>query len=305
MEKDDISLTSDSVLAENIGHDIHDGPENTGSEIHDGSSVMVAVREPFPFLSTSGLSSKEKDDLLGKLIQESMEIRFKFSSLVNELEMSLLRGNIDIDIIRDEMKYFGCRDHDAIAAISDVSGAVGAMNESWNFCEFNLLENVLEKFGSGEDRAKLKSYKENLAEFSQRKVNECPEGVFGGSTKEDEVVLTVKKNYTNHDVTLSDVQNLCRKLRKEISIEDCNMRLICTGMENQSLVLTFGIASFVLQIVSSLLEDHREKLILHGIWYASCGEKVFTTKEVHLFLVASIRGGSRILKGGVSISVWL
>ncbi len=245
----------------------------------DVDPAVLCAREPFPHLNTVSLSSEQVDELLGKLFHETMEIRFKFASLVTNLKMSLIHNKVGLEKVKDEAKYFGSCHREAIAAVDTAERAVGVMNESWNFCEFSMLEHMMMKFGSNEDRAELQAYKENLAEFSQRKVYECPEGIFGGSAKEDEVILMLKKNCANSiipDVALSDVQNLCLELRKEISVDDCNMRLVSTGMEKQSLVLTFGITSSVLQRVSSLLEDYREKLISLGIWYAAYGEKVET-----------------------------
>ena len=251
---------------------------NQSSEESKNEPMNIAIREPFPLLSTSGLSIKEKDSLLEKLMMESMEIRLKFASLVSSITISFLSRDIDVSELTNELKSFGSLISESVSSIGSVGEAMGMLNECWDFNEYSLLEHLILKFGTSEDHESMEDYKENLGEFSRRRLFECPEGIFGNSENESEETVIMKrleKGVTPYDVKLKDVQEISSSFRKQMGIRDCDLRLRGVGREDQSLVLTFSVTSSIAAMIFPLLQDKKEMLFSKGIWHVTCGEHVF------------------------------
>ncbi len=155
---------------------------------------------------------------------------------------------------------------------------MGMLNEYWNFCDYTILEHIISRLGTHEDRASLEKYKQSLADYTQRKAFECPRGILGVSIGENEEMLTIKtmdKRTLLHDITLNQVLILSAIFKKELDIDDSNMRLVGHQRDNRSLVLSYGVLTPVANVIFPLPTNKKDKLISLGVWFIKCQEYIF------------------------------
>ena len=294
-----------SYLYDPLNAEISEDEVDSGCIINSGQTETdeATTKGLFPYLSTSGLTEKEKYALFERLLQEAMEIRFKFFNLLSNTKTSLLDRGVAVTKISDEMSGFPYQD--AVNGVSSIEEAIGVLNETWSFCDYTSLEHIIVKLGTIEDQENLESYKQSLAEYSQRRVFECPEGSFGGAKMEDEEILVVKRidrGTILHDVTLSNVQDLCHEIRKLVAAESRPLRLISIAKDDQSIEITFGILSSSVSELFPLSQDTKEKFISIGVWYVTCRDHNFQVSPHTILKCSSYIGSGLIWCYGLSIN---
>ena len=238
----------------------------------------VTLQAPFPHLTTSGLSAKEKDALFERLLQESSEIRLAFTMLESNITMSLL-GNTEVDgtCIHDLLKSLNLMHYKVLAGLYSTGEVMGNLNEFWSFFDYGLLEHITQKFGSVTDRESLEKYKRSLVEYSQRRLFECPASI-ASPAKENEKMLILKRRDRRtflSDLTLNEVKIFSGIFKKQMDVDDCDMRLISYERDDQSLELKFAIVSSVSADLFPLSDDKKEKLEYLDVWLLECEDESF------------------------------
>ena len=66
----------------------------------------IVVQDPYLYLITTGLSAKEKDSLLERLVLKATDIRLKFCTLASNFHESLLTRNVNVSNLNDEVHTF-------------------------------------------------------------------------------------------------------------------------------------------------------------------------------------------------------
>lgn len=239
----------------------------------------VILKSPFPHVMTSGMSAKEKDTLFERLLEESSEIRLAFTTLVSSTAMSLLERNevISGETICDYLKFLNLPHFDFTARLQSAIEIMGNLNEFWSFLDYYLLELIIQKFGTPTDRDNLKSYKHSLAEYSRRRLFECPAN-FSSPLKENEKALILKRKDRRtflSDLTLNEVQIFLGILKKHIDVNECDLRLISYERDGDSLELQFAILSEVSTNLFPLSEEKKDKLEYLDIWYLECEDNYY------------------------------
>lgn len=255
-------------------------------EADDTTTVISPVVEPFLFLNTSGLSASEKDELFGRLLEESIAIRLSFVLLQSDIEISLISRNIEALRIYEEMKSANIHYHERITGLVDIPAMMGKLREYLSFFDYSLLEFIVQKFGTSEDQTNLDAYKQSLAEFSQRRIFECPEGIFSNGFINEEKEATVHwidAKTILYDLTLSQIQTFTSNLCRELDLHDSDMRLVKCMKSEQGLELRFGILSSAATECFPLPEsgDKKEHLVSLGVWKIECGDYTFEHKQVY------------------------
>lgn len=227
---------------------------------------------------TSGMSAKEKDSLFERLLQESSEIRLAFTMLESNTTMSLLSSEeVDGTCIHELLKSLNLQHHKILAGLYSTGEVMGNLNEFWSFFDYGLLEHVVQKFGTPTDRESLDKYKESLAEYSRRRLFECPANI-GSPAKENEKMLVLKRRDRRtflSDLTLNEVKIFSGIFKKQMDVDKCDMRLISYERDDQSLELRFAILSSVSADLFPLSDDKKEKLEYLDVWLLECEEESF------------------------------
>ena len=235
------------------------------------------------------MSTKEKDALFERLLQESSEIRLAFTMLVSNITMSLLSSEeVDVTCIHDHLKSLDLQHYKVLAGLYSTGEAMGNLNEYWSFLDYGLLEHITQKFGSPTDRESLDKYKESLADYSRRRLFQCPSN-FGPPAKENEKTLVLKRKDRRtflSDLTLNEVQIFSSIFKKSMDVDDCAMRLISYERDDQSLELSFAILSSVSADLFPLSEEKKEKLDYLDVWLLECEEdSIVRERQVSLSIM--------------------
>ena len=259
---------------------------STTSNMEEGSASITSsqTQNPFPYLKTSGLSFKEKDELYERLLQESMTIRLAFASLVSNTVMSLMTQDISSSKIHDELKSSRLNHYRTVAGIESIGMALGNLGEYWGFSDNSLLEQIILKLGSSEDKQNLENYRQSLAEFAQRRIFECPTGMFGPSLGQSEELVTVKRKDQStilNDMSLNQVQIISAILKSEMGVEPSDMRLVSYHKEEHmvSLELIFCMLALAAETLFPLTGEKEERMASLGVWHISCGEYIFQQND--------------------------
>lgn len=238
------------------------------------------IENPFPYLKTSGLSIKEKDELFERLLLESMTIRLAFASLVSNTVISLMTQDISSSKIHDELKSSKLNHYKTVAGVESVGMALGNLGEYWGFSDNSLLEQIILKLGTSEDKQSLEKYRQGLAEFAQRRIFECPTGMFGPSLGQSEELVTVKRKDQStilNDMSLNQVQIISAILKSEMGVEPSDMRLVSYHKQEHmvSLELIFCMLALAAESLFPLSGEKEERMASLGVWHVSCGEYIF------------------------------
>lgn len=259
--------------------------QDEGRELNTSYVAPAVVQSPFPYLITSGLSAGEKESLLERLMIESADIRLKFCTLASNFHGSLLLRNVDTTKLNDEVRNFHPYYYERIYKYraTDITTAMGLLHNNLNFHFYDVLSHVITKLGTVDDKQALLSYQNTHAEFSKRRLFECPTGVFGGSRWEHEEEMIVKKlnrNKSINDVTLADLSVFVEQLRKEVKVDEFSMRLLGVAVEEGSTLLYFALDMSLVNSDATFPLSHELKLRLidMGVWHVSCGEFIFQHK---------------------------
>lgn len=255
----------------------------TSTSSTEGGSIPITspkAQDPFPYLKTSGLSTKEKDELFERLLQESMTIRLAFASLVSNTVMSLMTQDIGSSKIHDELKSSRLNHYRTVAGVESVGMALGNLGEYWGFSDNSLLEQIILKLGTSGDKQDLERYRQGLAEFAQRRIFECPSGMFGPSLGQSEELVTVKRRDQStilNDMSLNQVQILSAIIKSEMGVAPSDMRLVSYHKEEHmvSLELIFCILGLAADSLFPLSGEKEERMTSLGVWHVSCGEYIF------------------------------
>lgn len=222
------------------------------------------------------------------MMEESISIRLSFISLVSDTEISLMSQNIEAVHIYNELKSMNFHHLDNIDAV-DVKTTMGQLREYWNFIDCRSLKVIIQKFGTHTDQELLDRYQQSLAEFSQRRIFECPEGIFGNvSLNRDESELIVKWSESRTrlcDLTLDQVCTFVSSLRKELEFDESDVRLMKCQRSDQSLEMRFGIHSSVASYSFPLPDSKEERLASLGVWQMVCNNYMFEHQQVCIILL--------------------
>jgi len=128
----------------------------------------------------------------------------------------------------------------------------------WSFFNYELLEHIIQVFGTPEDKSKLQKYLDDLKKFCQRRIFEVPAHVYGNERKEqDWVKFTVKL-----DDEVQKLQDLCQVKSKIAEIIGLRLSaLYLCHIARGCVEVVFMIPQLVAQKTFPLT-DGQQKLLL-------------------------------------------
>ena len=216
----------------------------------------------------------------------------KFQNLFSDVTKSLKERAVSKDSILLHLKLLGsfkpvyedpplpvlrCQLHDLKKA-KDTDEVMLGIEDYCSFFNFQLIEQIVEKLGTDNDREKLSKYKEDFSKYAVRKVFECPSEV-SSTTEEGMTKLYVTLDETYDNCTVSHLQLFVGKLQKILNIPSM---LVLHRIESGSIKLTFLLFyDQYLQLMFPLSDELIEALLCEGVIYFSCEDYKFS-KVYHL-----------------------
>ena len=193
------------------------------------------------------MSNFEQEKVINNLHVENEEIRMKYSLLVCNFLSSLEKRNVPVNHLKLFLASYGVPQATLLNAstLAEVLLIIQMSSSSW--FNIQLLERIVEKFGSDNDKGNMRAYAESdLLPYLRRSIFEIPSKSFGaGNETTDRISLGL---YLPDEVipTGKDVAIIKNKLSQLLSITDEILQF--HGYNPGSTILIFGIPTALLNI---------------------------------------------------------
>ena len=240
------------------------------------------------------MSKEEKEELHQRLYAESVDIMFEFQELFSSITKSLDERHISplalythlvclgsLKPTYDDPKQPVLRHYfPQLRTAERIEEAMGIIGDYCSFFNFRIVELIINKVGTTEDKATLTKYKKDFSDYARRHVYECP-SEFGPVTDGNaELFMTLDETYDNY--TVSSLKLFVRKLAEILKLSSDAALKLCK-IQLGSLKLTFQIPDFVKEDIFPLSVDQKRALAGLGVVHLSCGDYHFTN-EVATYL---------------------
>ena len=133
--------------------------------------MYIGEEENFPYLRIRGLSKEEKKRLIGRLEEESLNIRDKFGGLLVKTTESLSINEISIDSLKVLLHTFKIKITESDV---EVGKLLSKAFEHCSFFSFRILKEVIQNFGLSKDNENLKSYESSFKTYCKHRLDEVP-----------------------------------------------------------------------------------------------------------------------------------
>ena len=222
-------------------------------------ATVAKPRLSFPILDQKKMSQEEKEHLIQRLYAESVDIIFKFQDLFSATSASLIARNVSM---RDLASHLVCLDALAptykdskfpvlrhkLRAIKEIKSdafhdAMQIISGYCSFFNYRILEHIIDKLGTKQDKQNLAKYKREFAEYAKRKIFECPSEV--GCISDEgcaNIFVTLDESYDN--CTLSSLHLFIDNVKKIFNFPPGVEIKLCR-IETGSIKLMFQIPYFI------------------------------------------------------------
>ena len=312
-----------SVVTESKGQLIMNMPQHsfssvpctvciTGASDESPDTTQPAAKpcSGFPTLSPEKLCREEKELLYQKLYTDSEDMIYKFQEIFAAMTDSLKKRDISISEITHHLKLLGpikptYKDaglpplRHQLPGLADAKTVDAAMSVVMDYCSFfnyRMLEHLINKLGTEQDKLKLAKYKEDFAKYGERRVFECPSQV--GEMREEghaNMIVTLDDSFDN--CTMNHLCSFTGNLQKTLNLSHLKLCRISLG----SIKLIFQLPHFVQQAIFPLSSEQEAELSSLGVVQLSCGDYQFTRQQTKVKLTDLIA----ILLSTVPPTCWL
>ena len=202
-----------------------------------------------------------------RLYKETKTLKYKFSDL-----MFCLQKHLEQRLVVDDVVIIleSC-DNNFKGVLNDCKSFTAVFRkviQFVSFVDYDLLEHLIDTYGSDELKQKLKEYNNLFQEFAKRRVVECPSNAFSDSDCESAgkvYVMVADKNI--EDLTLDELKKF--NFRLQTIMDGKLVKLL--RVKGGSIYLTF--CTFENKIAIS--EEQRQALWKEGVISIMFGDQHF------------------------------
>ena len=190
--------------------DHEESDAKSASEINTGLTDVLSKRPEFQQLSTS-----EQEELMVKLYDDEKSMRRQFGKLVVKTCDSIEERVPVVEFARSILAlgtYDSARGErdpalfdkhsEKIKRAGSISEIFHILSTYWNYLTVEILEYIIELYGTSDDIERLKSYEEMLHKFCKRRMFVVPVSDTGNeqSPRQICVMLNLRKDITCQEV---------------------------------------------------------------------------------------------------------
>ena len=213
-------------------------------------------KEPFPHKEGSSLSEQENIDLQAQLKSDIRSIKIRFSTFTVATRDSL-ESRIPLDKIKDTIlsldaftdgigvKVLDPQDTRNIESAESISKIFITLRKYISFFNYEIIEQLIDHYGTNNDKLRLQEYRTALNAFCQRNVHEIPPKDLDLSNPRPEAKKFVLK-CTKDTLKLSDVQVLKERIAIVMGLNPSTLQL--HAIEKGCIELHF--------LISAAVADH-------------------------------------------------
>ena len=258
------------------------------------SAAIAGVAKPhftFHCLNLKGMSDEKRRELHQKLYAESEDMMYKFQELFTSTRDSLRKRKVPVKELTHHLECLGQlkptfddsgepvfrHQLPELRKSESVDEAMSIVNKYCSFFNYRMLEHIIKKLGTEQDKMKLAKYKEDFAKYGERHVFECPLEV-GELSEEGQANMFVTLDNAFDNCNVNHLSAFVSNLQKVLNVSNITLRLCRIGPG--SLKLIFQLPLFVQQAMFPLSSDQEANLVCLGVIQLSCGDYQFTIEEL-------------------------
>ena len=199
--------------------------------------ALQSLQEPtacFPYLPCGTMSEDQFSMLKARLRAETNTIKLEFASLMFDLQKDLEK-TLPLEDLVSFLALYDVNYKSVLNNCGSYSEVFFTLRkEAVNFFDYNLLELLINKFGSDTLKVELERYRGYFEEYSQRLVVECPSDAFGEcESSKKNLVLVAGKDFET--LTLDDLKRFELSVNKILG----NKLVMVLRVEGGSICITF------------------------------------------------------------------
>ena len=262
--------------------DHEESDARSASDVNTGLTDVLSKQPEFQQLSTS-----EQEELMVMLYDDEKSIKLLFGKLVVKTRDSIeeripvvkFTGNIlalgafepapgerDQSLL-DEHKEEICR-------AGSISEIFIILNTYWNYLTYEILEYIIELYGTSDDAERLKNYNKKLYKFCKRRIFELPPESSNGNTLSPKQERFRVKLNLRKDITYQQLLVIRGRIAKILKIRLAT--LVLSRVDEGCVQLTFLIPKFVTQEIFPLSCEQTSALRKDvSVIRLECGDYVF------------------------------
>ena len=248
-------------------------PLSVGAGRPTGSELQLT----FPCLDISKLSKEDEKQLHQRLYNESVTMMDKFQHLFSSTTESLKRREVSVKELLCHLVGLGAlppmyedlnlplfrQQFPELTKSKTVEEAMLVIGHYCSFFNFRMIEHIIDKLGTSQDKKNLSKYREEFNKYAERHVFECPSEV--GSVSEDLANIIVTLDETFEGCTVRNLDLFVDNLRTILNISSGAVFKLC-HITPGSLKLTFQLPFSILQDIFPLSKE--QKAALSGVGVA-------------------------------------
>ena len=156
-----------------------------------------------------------------------------------------------------------------------IEEVIWIIEDYFSFFNYHVIQHIVSKLGTDEDKDELRKYKEEFDRYSQRRVYEClPD--FGPVSEADHADLVLTLDSVYEQFTVKAVKNFQYRLSGILGVSHSALRLC--QVEKGCLQLMFQVSLFVQQEIFPLSSKQKMALVEEGVIRLTCGNYEFVAK---------------------------
>ena len=213
----------------------------------------------FPCLDLDNINEEEKQQLHQRLYAESVDMIDKFQDLFSDTTQSLKQRKMTVTELLCNLVGLGplppaykgldlpefSQQLPKLMQSKTTDEAMLVIGTYCSFFNFRMIEKIINKLGTRQDRKNLEKYREEFDRYAERHVFKCPAEVG-----------TVSEGLANMFVTLDETFNSCTVRVLDLFVENLRKTLkISTGAVFKLTRITPGSLKLTFQLPYSLLQD--------------------------------------------------
>ena len=155
----------------------------------------------------------------------------EFQELVSATIKSLITRNVPLDVLVSHVMTLGACDpvfkepqvpvlyfcFKELKAVDTIPKVFLILNDYFSFINYHIIEHIIKKLGTAEDKAKLQKYKEDFNQYAKRRIFECPPE-FGPVSDADhaDIFVIVDTQYDN--CTVAEIEQFRHNLSEIVRV---------------------------------------------------------------------------------------
>jgi len=265
----------------------------------DGCQKPITTKTGLPYLDASGLTTDQKNILVGRLLDESQEMLFAFQRLLSRAIRLLKQQKIPPEDLVTELMSLSALDpvlnkakvpvtntpvfrecQKELLNAKSINDVFFTIQDFFSFVNYKIIEHIIAVFGTNDDQEEVQKYKETFERYCKRRVFECPPHIYGSRSESGRACLVVKKDDVLSNFSMNELRVFQYKLCRILQVTDHTLQLL--SVEEGCLQLTFQIPSFLQHLIFPLSEDQQKSLKVEGVLMLMCGDYMFPAQVTPL-----------------------